>query len=161
MTARRHFLSPCLVAVAAIWGTLLTTAGIAEASVAVGRRCDSSPALAACCAGRPETCDRGCCPASASALSRSGTGEATAAAGSTPFRPACLPSACQCRSSEPVAPGSTPDRRTTDDRSNSGETVSFAWLGHVLSPAPAFPVDSQAENRLKSPLYVLTTHLRF
>jgi hypothetical protein len=161
MITRRRFLRPSLVAIAAIWGALLATPGMAEASVARGRRCDSAPALASCCVGRPETCNLGCCPSSASALSRTGTDEAAAPARLSTAWPVCIPSACQCRSSEPVAPGSTPDRRTTDDRSNHGEGVSLAWLGHVLTPAPAFPVAPSEAGRLKSPLYVLTTHLRF
>lgn len=160
MTARRHFLHLYQVAIAATWWALLATTGMAEGSMAGGRRCDSAPALAACCAGRPETCNRGCCPPAA-VISRIATDEAAAPAWLSTARPACIPAACQCRSSEPVAPGSTPDRRTTDDRSDYGEGVSLAWLGHVLSPAPAYPVALNAGNRLKSPLYVLTTHLRF
>jgi hypothetical protein len=148
------------IAPAAIWVALLATAGMAEASVTGGRQCDA-PAPKACCVARPETRNAGCCPPAASALTRTGIPDALAPAGMATAQTGCLQTACQCRSGEPVTPAPKPDRRTTDDRSDQGETLSASWLGHSFSSAPADFILTDAAGRLNSPPYVLTTHLRF
>jgi hypothetical protein len=161
MFPSRRQLRSSLVALAATIGTFLAVAGVAEAGMAEGRRRD--PASASCCAGRPETCNSGCCTslASAPALSRTGTDESAAPADLTPSRTTCTPTACQCRSSKPIAPDSKPDRRTASDRFNLGESLSSAWVGHALSPVPATLVLRDAGGSLKRPFHLLTTHLRF
>jgi len=160
MTVFRRLLRPSLVALAAICGTFLATSRMAQASLAEGRGCVSAPAFASCCAGHPESCTSGCCTSSA-ALSQTETNGLAAPVGPSTARTVCIPSACHCRSSEPAAPNSKPDRRTGDERSNVGDSVFSAWLEHVVSPAPAalFPWDPGGQ--LHRPLYLLTTHLRF
>src|SRR6185312_16679683 len=125
--SRRYHRFPW-IALAAIWGALLATAGTAEAGVVGSRDCDSA-ALASCCAGRPETCNKGCCAASVPALSWTDPEESAASVGLTASRTTCIPTACQCRSSEPVVSDSMRDRRTADDRSSLGDGASSAWLG--------------------------------
>jgi hypothetical protein len=161
MFLTRRQLRPSLVAFVATIGTFLAATGVAQAGTAGGRRCDPVSAPASCCVGRPETCSKGCCTSSAPALPRTGTQETEASAGLTTSRTTCIPTACQCRSSEPVAPDSKRDRRTASDRFDLGESLSSASLGHVLSPASGALVLRDAGGSLKRPLHLLTTHLRF
>jgi hypothetical protein len=162
MSGSRHQRRSSWIAFAAIWGAFLATAGTAEASMTGRRDCDSA-ALASCCpAGRPETCNQGCCTSSAPALPQTGTEESAATVGLSSPRTTCVPTACQCRSSEPATPDSKkPERRTADDRFDLGENLPSAWLGYVLLPAPAALVPRDVGGALQCPLQLLTTHLRF
>lgn len=160
MSGSRRYRRSSWIALAAIWGAFLATAGIAEAGVVGGRGCGSA-ASASCCTGRPDTCNKGCCTSSVPALPRTATEESPAPAGLTSSRTTCIPTACQCRRSEPVVPDSKSDRRTADDRFDLGDAASSAWLGHVLSPAPAVLVLWDTGDDLKRPRHLLTTHLRF
>src|SRR5512135_2114466 len=149
------------VALAAISGAFLATTGMTQPSMAEGRRCGAAPALASCCAGHPETCTRGCCcssSGSAPSPAESETDGIPAPARLSTSRTVCIPAACQCRSNEPAAPASKPDRRTVDDRCDVGESALSAWLGHVLSPAPAPLVLWDPGGHLNCPLHLLATH---
>jgi hypothetical protein len=161
MSGSRHQRRSSWIAFAAIWGAFLATTGTAEASTAGGRSCDSAVLASCCCAGSPGTCNKGCCTSSVPSLPRTGTEESAAPVGLTSPRTTCIPTACQCRSSEPAAPNSKSERRTAADRVDLGEHLPSAWLGHVLAPAPAALVPRDVGDSLQCPLQLLTTHLRF
>ena len=160
MTVARRLLRPSLIALAAIFGASLTAGGTAQGSTTGGGACDPQKP-SACCVARPETCIPDCCPSRAMATSRPGTEAASSVAGSPASGPACNPSACQCRSSEPAAPDPSSGRRTPGESSETGAWALAARLGHAPPASPTTFVDSGSAGRLRLPLYLLTTHLRF
>jgi hypothetical protein len=160
MSSSRHQRRSLWIALAAIWGAFLVTVGPAEASIVGDRHCDSAD-LASCRAGRPEACNKGCRTTTVLTSSRTDTNEPAALSVHASSRTICIPTACRCSSSEPVASDSKPGPRTADDRSDLGEGLSSAWPGRVLSSVPTVIAGLEVGGRLKLPLYLLTTHLRF
>lgn len=156
MTVTLHHLRPSLIALAAIFGASL----MAERSAHGGTTCDPRKP-AACCVGRPETCDSGCYLPQASAPSRTGRDEAASGAGAPAPGLACNPAACQCRSGETAAPGETSDRRAAGERPEPVAWTFAARPGQAPSATPVTLIDPSETERLKVPLHLLTTHLRF
>ena len=160
MSLTRRYLRPSLIAFAAIFGASLTVGGAAHGGTAGGGTCDpQSPST--CCVARPKTCNSGCCPSRASVTHRTGTDRAGSEAGESPLRLACNPFTCQCRSNDPAVPAKTSDRLTTSDRSETGAWAVADRLGQVPSESAVTLVDPGGAGRLRVPLYLLTTHLRF
>ncbi len=159
MTVARRLLRPSLIALAAILGASLSTGVSAEGSTAGG--CTDSQAHSACCPTRPETCTSGCCPSRTLSLSTTGLDKADSSVGLPTPRPACIPSACQCRPSEPAAPAPNTDRRSAEGPSSLVDGIAPGWLGHHAAPASSAVVLSATTDRPNRPLHILTTHLRF
>jgi hypothetical protein len=159
MLVSRETLRRSLIAVLAIWGAVSAFPARADAGMAAGRGCEVSASLTSCCTLRPEACTASCRTSSPIALQATGTTSSHVLGESA--EAACNPVRCECRSSEPVAPSSTPESRRGESRSDLGDGLSDAWLLHVLVPAPAAGVVLGESARLKLPLYLLTTHLRF
>ena len=160
MAVTRRLLRPSLMTLAVIWGASLMAAGTAQGKMAGGGACD--PQMAPACTVRPEACTSGCCPSRSDDLHRADADAAVGLAGAPAPRPACNPAPCQCRPAEPASPDPTSDRRTTDEkRTEAGGWSLPAWRVPTPSRSPATFLDSGGAGRLRLPLYVLTTHLRF
>jgi len=63
--------------------------------------------------------------------------------------------------SEPASSEAKPGNRTADDRQDHGEALPASSRAAGVYSAPAIPIPTGAAGRLKSPPYLLTTHLRF
>jgi hypothetical protein len=156
MLASRRTLRFSLIAVMAIWGRASAFPMGVEAGTV--RDCELSASPSSCCVLLPEACTS--CRTT-SPLARPTAGTASSFSVGEGARANCNPLRCECRSSEPVAPSSKSESRRGGVRSDVGKPLAEAWLLFVLAPAPPDGVAFGESNRLRLPLHLLTTHLRF
>jgi hypothetical protein len=154
MTTRRPSSNILFIAFAAIVG-MLSFADVTSA-------CSTKPVSApkACCASRPSS-DCGCCGDSLKHSTSLGSSRAGAIlpTASEHLSRASAPS-CECRASEPAAPGERPAQRASSDRFEAATGETLPAFSLEVRPSPAFGHMLQPnQSPPKSPIYLSTSRL--